>query len=208
MDESVLALLLLFFFAAKRPKVGGRPVTIWNSDDMFVFGNTIKNTGVPVWAALSVYTAESNLDPKAVNKKTQASGLAQIMPSVLLELGYTDGPAAFRKLSVADQAPWIARLLEYQIRIIGFTPNKALDLYVANLSPAASKAHAFKIYSKDNPAQADAYNKNAGLDTAGKGWIDRDDLGRVLAAVEQTGTYGHALDQWNTIERALRQRGD
>lgn len=195
-DDGFLLMLLFLGIIGATKKRGGRALgPEWTLEEMFIFSNSVKHTGVPVPAALSVYTAESNLNPKAVNPKTQASGLAQIMPSTLRELGYSEGPIAFRKLGVADQTPWVVKLLEYQIKSIGFVPKSALDLYVANLSPAAARAHSDVIYSRDVPAQVDAYNANAGLDTGNKGTIDRSDLQRVINSIEQSETYKRALEQ-------------
>jgi hypothetical protein len=166
---------------------------------MFVFAHTIKQTGVPVEAALAVYTSESNLNPAAVSL-TNASGLAQIMPATLRDIGYSDTPAEFRKLGVADQAPWVQKLLEYQIKIIGFTPKKALDLYVANFSPAAARSKSFVIYDSKKPAELAAYNANSGLDSKGKGNIDRNDLAAYLRSWVDSDTYRRALEQLQKVQ--------
>lgn len=199
--EVVIFGLVLVFFSQKRRKgTLMRPLgPAWSDDDMFVFANYVKQTGVPVENALAVYTAESNLNPAAVSP-TNASGLAQIMPATLKDIGYTDTPADFRKLGVADQAPWIQRLLEYQTKIIGFTPANALDLYVANFSPAAARSKAFVIYDGKVPAQAAAYAANKGLDRMHKGNIDRNDLANYLRSWVDSDTYRRAIEQLNQVQ--------
>lgn len=200
--EGVLFLLACIFFSQKGARKGTlqRPLgPEWSDDDMFVFAHTVEQTGVPVEAALAVYTAESNLNPAAVSR-TNASGLAQMMPATLRDIGYSDSPADFRKLGVADQAPWVAKLLEYQIKIIGFTPTKALDLYTANISPAAAKSKATIIYDSRVPAQAANYAANAGLDTKGKGYIDRTDLANYLRSWVDSDTYRRALEQLRKVQ--------
>lgn len=195
--EAVFFIVAVVFFSQKGSRKGTahRPLgPAWSDDDMFVFANHVQQTGVPVAAALAVYTAESNLNPAAVSQ-TNASGLAQIMPATLRDIGYSDSPAEFRKLSVADQAPWIQQLLEYQIKSIGFTPSTALDLYVANFSPAAAKSKAFVIYDSQKPAELAAYNANRGLDTKHKGNIDRNDLGAYLRSWIDSDTYRRAIEQ-------------
>ncbi len=200
--EAVFFVLACIFFSQKGAKKGTpqRPLgPEWSDEDMFVFANHVKQTGVPVEAALAVYTAESNLNPAAVSR-TNASGLAQIMPATLRDIAYSETPAEFRKLGVADQAPWIQRLLEYQIKIIGFTPTKAVDLYTANISPAAAKSKANVIYDSRVPAQVAAYNANAGLDSKGKGYIDRADLAAYLRSWVDSDTYRRALDQLRKVQ--------
>lgn len=191
--------LLLIWFSQSKPKRRGRAAgPPWTDEEMFTFNNYVKGTLVPTDAALLVYTAESNLDPSA--SSGIAWGLAQITAPTLREIGWTDKAADFGKLGVADQAPWIAKLLQYQSKSIGFTPSNALDLFVANLSPAAAAKKSITIYDGSVPSQAEAYKKNKGLDRAHKGYITRNDLNAVLTELETSETYMRAIDQLRRMQ--------
>jgi hypothetical protein len=197
--ETIIFALALVFFSQKGNKPKGRPLgPEWSDEDMLIFASSVKATGVPVEAALLVYTAESNLDPKA--SSGVAWGLAQITAGTLRDLKWSEPAPAFGKLSVADQVPWIVQLLEYQKKAIGFTPATALDLAVANLSPAAARAKRFVVYDSKKPGELAAYNGNAGLDSRGKGNIDRDDVAAYLRSWRDSETYKRALVQLARVQ--------
>jgi len=169
----------------------------WTDEEMFIFANHVGRTGVPVEAALAVYTGESGLHPRAFSGA--AYGLAQMRAQTLREIGWSSPPKEFLELGVADQAPWIEKLLNYQAKAVGFTPTNALDLYVTNLSPVAAKSHRDVIYSASVPAEAAAYEGNKGLDKAKKGYIDRADLALYLDRVMNGETYKQAIIQLNRV---------
>jgi len=199
--EQVAIGLLLLYFTASPGKKAGRARALppeWTDDEMFVFYNHVKGTLVPPEAALLVYTVESNLDPRATSGI--AWGLPQMTGATLKDIGWTEPAANFAKLGVADQAPWIAKLLQYQSKSIGFVPDNALDLFVANLSPAAAARKSVTIYDGSVPAQAAAYKNNKGLDRAHKGYITRNDLTAVLTELETSETYTRALDQLGRVK--------
>lgn len=164
---------------------------------MRTFDAHVMATGVRTEVALLVYTEESNLDPHV--SSGSAWGLAQINAGTLKDIGWTDPPAEFGKLGVGDQAPWIQKLLEYQTKIIGFTPTNALDLFTANLSPAAARSKSIVIYDSNDPSQAAYYKGNKGLDRDKKGYITRNDLALVLTELETSETYMRAIDQLRRI---------
>jgi hypothetical protein len=156
---------------------------------MRIFAEQLGPLGVPLEAALAVYTAESGLDPKA--SSGIAWGIAQLTGRTLKGLGWLKPAKEFGQLSVKDQAPWIAKLVASQARMIGFIPKNALELYVANFKPAAAKAHEDVLYRQGS----DGYAKNASLDRDRKGWIDRQDLQVSLNRAEATETYKRAIAQ-------------
>ncbi len=199
--EAVFFVLAVVFFSQKGKRTGTvkRPLgPEWSDEEMFIFANHVRRTGVRVADALAVYTAESNLDPKATSGV--AWGIPQMTAATLKDLKWSEPASDFAKLSVADQAPWIEQLLEYQKKIIGFTPQNALDLYVANFSPAAAKSKANIIYDSRKPSELAAYEANAGLDTAHKGYIDRADLKAYLKSWVESDTYARALEQLQKVE--------
>jgi hypothetical protein len=204
-EHVVIGLLLLWSIhhEPKQPTKGHTtrgPSEPWSDEDMLIFAGHVKAAGVPVETALLVYTEESNLDPHA--SSGSAWGLAQITTPTLKDIGWTESGAAFGKLGVADQAPWIQKLLEYQSKAIGFVPVSPLDLFAANLSPAAARARSDKIYDSAVPAQAAAYNANRGLDRTKKGYIARSDLSAVLNDLASSVTYTKALAQLQRMQHA------
>lgn len=195
----VLGLLVLVGVYA-RPKrrgaAGSRPVIEWADHEMRAFIDEVEPIGVPLEAVLQVYTAESGLDPKA--SSGIAWGIPQLTARTLKDLGWSKPGREFGKLGVAQQAPWIAKLLAYQARMIGFVPKNALDLYVANFKPAAFAKDEQILYR----SPSDAYNKNAGLDRAKKGYIERDDLRPGLESARFSQTYQRAIAQLERLRRA------
>jgi hypothetical protein len=196
--QVMLGLLLLWMIAQPAKKRRGRAAgPAWSDEDMLIFDGSVRGALVPTEAALLVYTAESNLDPAA--SSGIAWGLPQITAGTLRDIGWTDAAKDFGKLGVADQSPWVQRLLQYQSKSIGFTPQTALDLFAANLSPSAASKQSAVIYDSKLPSQADAYQKNKGLDRGHKGKITRDDLAAVLTVLETSETYLRAIQQLQRI---------
>jgi hypothetical protein len=125
-----------------------RPSVEWSDDDAKAFVAAVKAAGVPVDAALNVYAAESGLDPQA--SSGIAWGLAQFVGKTLKGLGWQRSAAEFGGLSVAEQAPWITKLLKAQVAMLGRVPSSALDLYVLNFWPAAARAGYDVILVRDS----------------------------------------------------------
>lgn len=198
----VLAAFVVLVGVAYRSRKGrgARPSQFvrWSDHDMGTFIEQVAPLGVPMDAVLQVYAAESGLDPKA--SSGPAWGLCQAIESTLKGAGWQRRPSEFGKLSVAQQAPWIARILASQIRMIGFVPTNALDLYVANFSPLAARNHSDKIYS----APSVNYQKNSGLDRAKKGYIDRADMAAALKRAEALPAYQTALEQLQRLTSARK----
>ena len=189
----VLALVVLTLGAKTIPTRRGakaaRGVMRWNDSEMRTFIAEIGPTGVPLEDALQVYTAESGLDPQA--SSGIAWGIPQLTQIAAKQIGWTRPLREFGSLTVAQQIPWIAKLIASQIRMIGYTPKTALELYVANFSPKAAAARSTRIYESGTQA----YAKNANLDRDRKGYIATSDLQVALDRAKSTSTYQDAVAQ-------------
>lgn len=201
-DKHILLGLAFFWFigqgGSKPAKRKASPA--WTDEEMLIFDGHVKATGVPTEVALLVYTLESNLDPHA--SSGIAWGLPQMTRDTLYNIDWSETGADFGKLSVADQAPWIEKLLRYQIAVLGGKPpTTALDLFVVNLWPQAALSKAQVVLDSNVPKQAAAYKANKGLDRSRpkKGYISRNDLASVLSELETSETYMRAIEQLRRI---------
>jgi hypothetical protein len=172
--------LVLVGIAMRGAKRGAKPSAFktWSDNDAQKFLDELTPLGIPIDAILQVYAAESSLDPKA--SSGIAWGLCQAIESTLKGVGWFTShkkASEFGQLTVAQQAPWLAKVVASQIRMIGFVPKNAVDFYTANFSPLAARNKSDVIYR----APSMAYEKNRGLDRAKKGYIDRADLAAALA---------------------------
>lgn len=170
-------LLLVAMVSRSSSSAKRRPRDVhWSDDDMRAFKSAVEASGVPLDVALQVYASESGLDPAA--SAGTAWGLPQFIESTLRGLGWKDAPSRFAQLSVAQQAPWIGRLLKSQVAYLGYVPQTAVELYAVNFWPAAAKRREDVILVRDSQDARErrAYAANAGLDRARKGWIAREDL--------------------------------
>lgn len=181
-------LLLLFVFARRRGAKAPRGTFTWSEHDMREFVRELEPLGIPLEESLLVYTAESGLDPRA--SSGIAYGIPQLTAIAAKQIGWTRPLREFGTLTVAQQAPWIARLQAAQIRQIGYTPKNALELYVANLSPKAARERADVIYREGT----DNYAKNASLDRGHKGYIAPSDLSVQIDAARSSAVYKRALE--------------
>jgi hypothetical protein len=160
---------------------------------MQAFIDQVRPLGIPLADSLLVYTAESGLDPSA--SSGIAWGIPQLTQIAAKQVGWTRPLREFGTLTAAQQAPWIAKLQAAQIRMIGYTPKDALELYVANLSPKAAAARSEVIYRQGT----DAYTKNANLDRDHKGYIAAADLKVSLDRARSTTTYQDAVKQMERL---------
>jgi len=193
----LLALVVLTVGVKTVPKRRGgkasRSVVKWTDNDMQRFMDEVRPLGIPLADSLLVYTAESGLDPTA--SSGIAFGVPQLTQIAAKQIGWTRPLREFGTLTVAEQAPWIAKLQASQIRMIGYTPKDALELYVANLSPKAAAARSEVIYRQGT----DAYTKNANLDRDHKGYIAAADLKVSLDRARSTTTYQDAVKQMERL---------
>lgn len=199
---ALLVGLVLVGIAFRGAKRGARPSQFrrWSDHDASAFVDALTGLGVPIEALLAVYAAESGLDPKATSGISW--GLCQAIESTLRDVGWFakhKRAAEFGQLTVAEQAPWVARVVAYQIRMIGYTPKDALELYVANFSPMAARARADVIYRSGSAA----YDKNRSLDVDRKGYIAKSDLARALERAVKSEPYLVTLPQ---VQRLIEKR--
>lgn len=155
----------------------------------------------PEWL-IAMMCSESGLNPRAFNKNGGASGLSQLMPSVLRKLGWAAGEpdyeasgGAFHALSADKQIVWTLRYFEdwqrrYRIRQ---WENRA-HMYLCNFLPALlpGGTHYDRVLVRRggecalSPIMGQAhidliYDQNRGLDRDGKGFITPGDLEESIA---------------------------
>ena len=96
------------------------------------FRNVCHDVGADDRDLLKVLYVESGLRADAHNPSGNASGINQLMPQTLVNLGWTHGAAPFRRLTATEQLPWVRRY---------FRPHKGRltsvgAIYTANFLPA------------------------------------------------------------------------
>jgi hypothetical protein len=198
-ELGLMALIMLATTTAHRRGTSpARAGVRWSDREMRLFADEVSSIGVPPEAALLVYTAESGLDPAA--SSGPAYGIPQLTKETAKDIGWTSRIAEFGKLSVAEQIPWIGRLLAYQARSIGHVPKDSTDLYVANFCPRAARTNDDVLYRRGSVA----YEKNMQLDRDRKGFISRSDLAESLRRAEQSGTYRAAVAQLRRVLEATK----
>lgn len=177
----------------RRNAKASRGVVRWTDGEMQAFIAEMKPLGIPLADSLLVYTAESGLDPEA--SSGIAFGIPQLTQIAAKQIGWTRPLKEFGGLTVAQQVPWIGKLQASQIRMIGYVPKTALELYVANFSPKAAAARSEVIYR----AGTASYEKNRNLDRDRKGYIAAADLQVALDRAKSTTTYQDALAQMERL---------
>jgi hypothetical protein len=158
---------------------------------------------------LIVWCRESGLRPTAVNPKTGARGLNQMMAKTLSGLG---APADFDKLGARAQLPWIERLIAAGETVNGGPFRSAARYYHANFFPATmvrgSRPSTVVVAADAADAlERAAYRDNRALDADGDGRITLGDLGAVLAEERQTPVCREALDRLDLAVGALPEPG-
>lgn len=138
--------------------------------------------GFPRDEVYSVIMIESGWKPhnyyhsKLVPPEKAAGGLIGFMPFVLKSLGWDDTAIEFRKLSTAEQAPWVA---EYFRRSAPWKyPG---DTYVATAAGGyTGKSGATTVYKNDPNKQNDAWDLNKVWDINKDEVITVEELRQVL----------------------------
>ena len=166
-------------------------VSPWSDDEMRAFIDTVNPIVGATVFALNVYQVESGNNPRAINPKGGAAGLAQVMPQYLPHYGWTAGGPAFANSGVRGQLPVIAQLLLDQVKQIGGRPQKVATLYHANFFPKTlGKAYVVRRKDKGGDYEEDtAYQWNKALDANRDGVIDEGDLDAVLTKARASSTY-------------------
>ena len=135
-------------------------------DDFFPALRAVaRDLGADPLHLLKVWYSESGVYATAHNPDGGASGIFQAMPATLRLLGWSDTPAAYRRLSATEQLLYARRY---------YLPHKGKlatvgAVYVANFLPAfLSRAHDpdFVLTAKGGPLSW-AFAANAGLDANG-----------------------------------------
>ena len=133
---------------------------------------------------LTVWFAESGLDPAAVNVDG-CIGLNQTCPKELGGPGLPSTPEAYRASSASQQVAWIAPQVLAAVKLNGGPFASAARAYQANLMPATlttARRSGDVIMSKSGPYPME-YAANAGLDVNRDGKITLQDLGDYLVGV-------------------------
>ena len=133
------------------------------------------NLGVNADDMLKVMTKESGLNPAAVNRHSNATGLIQFMPSTARGLGTT--VEELRNMSGVEQLKYI----EMYYKNLGIKPGMDVgDIYILNFYPAAiNKPRDYVIASSGSKI----YSQNAGLDVDKNGKITVQDVRNWAGAV-------------------------
>jgi hypothetical protein len=133
------------------------------------------NLGVNADDMLKVMTKESGLNPAAVNRHSNATGLIQFMPSTARGLGTT--VEELRNMSGVEQLKYI----ELYYKNLGIKPGMDVgDIYILNFYPAAiNKPRDYVIASSGSKI----YSQNAGLDVNKDGKITVQDVRNWAGAV-------------------------
>lgn len=133
------------------------------------------NLGVNADDMLKVMTKESGLNPAAVNRYSNATGLIQFMPSTARGLGTT--VEELRNMSGVEQLKYI----ELYYKRLGIKSGMDVgDIYILNFYPAAiNKPRDYVIASSGSKI----YSQNAGLDVNKDGKITVQDVRNWAGAV-------------------------
>jgi len=133
------------------------------------------NLGVNADDMLKVMTKESGLNPAAVNRYSNATGLIQFMPSTARGLGTT--VEELRNMSGVEQLKYV----EMYYKRLGIKPGMDVgDIYILNFYPIAiNKPRDYVIASVGSKI----YSQNAGLDVDKNGKITVQDVRNWAGAV-------------------------
>ena len=128
---------------------------------------------------LAVMMNESAIRPDAHNPNGDASGILQFMPFILRGLGYTQGDAAFRKLSAVDQLPFVARYLRPHMgKLVNATACYLAVFLPALIGHAAEPDYPLVV---KNGKLGWAYAPNVGFDHDKDGTIQVSELTYALS---------------------------
>jgi hypothetical protein len=176
----------------KKGGMGSADTSDWTDTDLTNYLAFCAAIGAPYDVPVRVWAFESNNTTTAHNAGG-ASGIFQLTEGTAADIGYPveSDPdlSAFRAMNVSQQLVWATKFYGAHRGQIG----SVARFYVSTFLPALL-AHAddpdFALCGKNGP-YAGFYKDNAGLDTAGKGYITPADL--VAATVRATGPRTNAL---------------
>ena len=144
---------------------------------------------------LTVWNAESGLNPGAKNPNGGAQGLNQMMPATLRGLG---APADFAGLAGEQQLPWIERLIVSGEALNGGPFGSSARYYHSNFYPATMRRGSSPdtvVVAADaaDAGERAAYAANKGLDVDGNGKITLADLASFLERAARSPKYEEAF---------------
>lgn len=185
--------LLMLLSKRKGAIAQSRERYTWTDEEMRAYIDAVRGAGADPRMGLSVYNLESDgLNPHAHNLSSDAQGLAQLEPATLRGLGYKGDASNFHALPLLEQLPWIARLIESQIRTLGHAAESEAQWLHLQLAPANVKQGTL-VYR----APSAGYEANKWLDPKHKGLIDEEDLAVALSRAK-----GRAyVDAMTALER-------
>lgn len=123
---------------------------------------------------------ESNLNPKARNPQSSASGLIQFMAATATNLGTTI--EAIREMDAMGQLSWVYKYFRNQRA--DWTGLTAADVYMAILWPKAlGKPDSYKVWT----AGSDAYAVNKGLDLNKDGMVTKAEAAYKVLQLQKQG---------------------
>lgn len=126
---------------------------------------------------LALMNSESSLDPKAVNKHTNATGLIQFMPETAKYIGTST--EALKNMSAVEQLDYVEKYLSMMKKSAGFKSTDKLtsaDLYALTFLPAYAKR---EVLTQESDGRR--YSLNLGLDVNKDGKISKSDLAAKMA---------------------------
>lgn len=137
------------------------------------------NLGVSSKSLMAIMRRESNLNPKAVNKFSKATGLIQFIPSTARALGTTT--KELYDMSAVEQLKYVEKYLKQN----GVKPGMdAGDIYLAVFMPAAMGKHDnYVLGAKGSPGRIGTiYAQNNVLDVDNNGVITVADVKNAVQA--------------------------
>jgi len=130
--------------------------------------------GVDKAHLIAIMQAESGMDPAAVNRQSNATGLIQFMPKTAKSLGTT--VEELRTMNAVDQLDYVYRYF----KMVGVKPGmNAGDLYMAVFMPKHVGAPDNTVLGQQgssDPFSAKVYAQNSGLDKDRDGAITVSDV--------------------------------
>lgn len=148
---------------------------------------------------LKVMFSEGGVRAEAHNPASDASGLIQFIPSTLRGLGWTDGTAAFRRLTAEEQVPWVEKFFQ-PFKSKGLTT--VTRVYQAVFLPASLDAGASDdtvVCGEQGPFAA-AYAANRSVDIGGKGFISVADLRAAVEARAKGARWDEIVERLGSTE--------
>ena len=165
---------------------------------------------------MAVMYLESGLKASSINQKTKASGLLQIMPQFLKNVGFEGTSSEFGALDPIKQLDYLKTHIMSKTRVNGGPFKSAAQFYVGNFWPAALKLPGVKAQNPDtiiieaNPTyqkyknvsldyEKASYKANIGLDYNHDGKITFGDFQNKMDEIKKSKDFQNHLLQLNQV---------